>query len=416
MIIDTEGNHLEAKPYANEDELQKHIFEHPELLSESNDDKYISIAREVKIDAGRIDVLMLSHTGNIVVVEVKLDRNQQSRREIVAQIVDYVSTLSELSIYELNDRTNHKLLDKLEEAEIPPETADKLLRNADIEVILAVDQSNEDLNRIVQFLSAHTDFKISLAEISKHNDGDRTLLSSSLLFSNEDSTSNKLPESRNSTRAEQMNRIATAWNESTFAKKHSLFTRGNDATFRQILVPGWKSTLHYEFTFVRGTLYVRLDNELNPSDPNKAIIRETMKTFDGRNIDGKPIVVHNNQLYLTPFDPNSLDILISTMSQLIALTKPSIDEAADFSKRSATTFAMLGIPVDSKLHYLKDPNIIATTADDKNQVFDMNGQKRTISNYSNEIVGSPTSGFEYFTYNGQRLIDIRNTNEQTNGE
>jgi hypothetical protein len=416
MIIDTEGNHLEAKPYANEDELQKHIFEHPELLSESNDDKYISIAREVKIDSGRIDVLMLSHTGNIVVVEVKLDRNQQSRREIVAQIVDYVSTLSELSIYELNDRTNHKLLDKLEEAEIPPETADKLLRNADIEVILAVDQSNEDLNRIVQFLSAHTDFKISLAEISKHNDGDRTLLSSSLLFSKEDSAPKKSSESHDHTRSELMDRIAAAWNECPFAKEHSLFTHGNNATFRQILVPGWKSTLHYEFTFVRNTLYVRLDNELNPSDPNKSVIREAMKTFSGKIIGGKPIVVRNNQLYLAPFDPSDLNTLVSTMSQLISLTKTIIDGVTEFSRRSATTFAMLGIPVGSKLHCLKDPSIIATTADDKNQIIDMNGQKRTISNYSNEIIGSPTSGFEYFTYNGQRLIDIRNTNEQTNGE
>ena len=141
-----------------------------------------------------------------------------------------------------------------------------------------------------------------------------------------------------------------------------------------------------------------------------------MKTFSGKIIGGKPIVVRNNQLYLAPFDPSDLNTLVSTMSQLISLTKTIIDGVTEFSRRSATTFAMLGIPVGSKLHCLKDPSIIATTADDKNQIIDMNGQKRTISNYSNEIIGSPTSGFEYFTYNGQRLIDIRNTNEQTNGE
>lgn len=421
MIIDTDGNHLEDQPYTNEDEFQHHIFNHPELLSASDDDKYIAIAREVTTNAGRIDVLMLSKTGNIVVVEVKLDRNQQSRREIVAQIVDYVSTLSELSVYELNDKTHGKLLSKLEDTDYDAQTVDKLLRNGNIEVVLAVDQTNESLNRIVQFLAAHTDFKISLVEISKHRDNERTLLSSSIIFSQEeqpDDLDHASGQSQgNLTRAQTMTRIAEAWNESDFAKQQQLFTKGsNAATFRQIIVPGWKSTLHYEFTYVRGSIYVRLDNELNPNDPNKSAIREIFQSFNGQSIQNRTVVARYNQLCIAHFKPNDLTHIIAAMNELINLTRATIDREISFSKRAWTTFAMLNIPIGSQLRCIKYPDIVATTADDKNQIIDMKGQKRSISNYSNELLGYPTSGFEHFSYNGTSLIDIRNTNEQTNGE
>lgn len=428
MIIDTEGNQLRPKPYTNEDELQKHIFNHPELLSESDDDRYIPIAREVTTDAGRIDALMLSKTGNVVVVEVKLSRNQQSRREIVAQIVDYVSTLSELSVYELDEKTHSKLIAKIEDTDYEPQTVDKLLRNADIEVILVVDETNESLNRIVQFLADHTDFKISLVEVSQHLDNDRVILSSStIIYANGEHTE-QYPTSGPKRYLEQrstLDKIAEAWNQTDFAKKYSLFTKGNASTYRQVIVPEWPSTLHYEFTYSRNAVYVRLDNELAKTDPRKEEIFNIMQRFIGQTIDNYTVAHLSNSrniIYIAILDPANINEIVSAMQKLIEATKHSFDGIAtqQVKPRSNTTFSMLGLKPGDQLRCIQYPNIIVTVADEINQIIDPEGNKRTISNYANEIFGGNNNGFAKFTYanqdtNNKNLYEIRNELEQTNG-
>lgn len=413
MIIDIEGNKLIQSPYNNESELQEILFNHPELLSENEDDEYLSVAREVGTVAGRIDVLMLSKNGNVVIVEVKLGRNQQSRREIVAQIIDYVSTLSDLSVYELDEKTRGKLEEKVEETEFDLQTVDKLLRNASIEVILAVDESNDDLARIVQFLAEHTDFKIKLVEISKHKDDQKTLLSSSIIFAKDDSISVKNSNTRLLDSSE-ITTIVNAWNESEYAKTNHLFTSGSAASYRQIRVAGWKPSLHYEFTKYRnGTVSVRLDNEIGLNDPLKLQIKDILQTFSNHEVAGKKLIVTDklagNKIYTEPFRPNEVKDLVLAMEQLIELTRSTIEEKAPniMSRRSPTTFAMLDIPIGSKLHFIKDPSIIAITVDENNLIKDANGKERTISNYSDELVGGSTSGFDRFMFNNKKLIDIR---------
>ena len=86
-------------PYIDEYELQELIAEKPALITdEENSEELIFLKREVHLKAtGKIDVLMMSPAGIITVVEVKLAKNAESRREVLAQIFDYVSTLSEYS-------------------------------------------------------------------------------------------------------------------------------------------------------------------------------------------------------------------------------------------------------------------------------------------------------------------------------
>lgn len=330
MIIDVEGNKLTQSPYKSEDELQEVIFTHPELLSEDGDGDYLPVAREVGTAAGRMDALMLSKNGNVVVVEVKLGRNQQSRREIVAQIIDYVSTLSDLSVYELDEKTKGKLDEKVRDTELDLQTVDKLLRNADVEIILAVDESNDDLTRIVQFFAEHTDFRVKLVEISKHYDGNRTLLSSSVIFSNENAASMK-SSAAYAVDGSEIAKIANRWNESEYAKKNQLFTSGGAATYRQIQVPGWKPSLHYEFLRHRnGTFTARLDNEIGTNDPLKLQIKEILQGFANKEIAGKKLIAPDklvgNKIYTEPFKISEIDNLMLAMEQLIELTRATIEK------------------------------------------------------------------------------------------
>ena len=75
--------------------IQELLVEHPQLLPVAafrpDIGDLICIGREVPTrDSGTIDNLYLSTTGYVVVVETKLWRNPQSRREVVSQVLDYV--------------------------------------------------------------------------------------------------------------------------------------------------------------------------------------------------------------------------------------------------------------------------------------------------------------------------------------
>jgi hypothetical protein len=81
--------------------LQELIYDHPSILPISDIEpgfgELISAAREVPCGHGFIDNLYLTPSGDIVLVETKLWRNSQMRREVVAQALDYVAALGSMS-------------------------------------------------------------------------------------------------------------------------------------------------------------------------------------------------------------------------------------------------------------------------------------------------------------------------------
>lgn len=85
--------------------LQELLFEHPELLPMHEFEEVFvgarAVGREVPTDAGPIDILYVNERGWIVLVETKLWRNPQARREVVAQIVNYASAMSRWSCEDL---------------------------------------------------------------------------------------------------------------------------------------------------------------------------------------------------------------------------------------------------------------------------------------------------------------------------
>src|SRR4051812_13014842 len=73
--------------------LQQLIHERPGLIPVADIEpafgELVAVAREVQCGHGSIDNLYLTPTGGIVLVETKLWRNLQARREVVAQALDY---------------------------------------------------------------------------------------------------------------------------------------------------------------------------------------------------------------------------------------------------------------------------------------------------------------------------------------
>ena len=63
----------------------------------------LCIGREVAVTSGSIDNLYISSKGYLVIVETKLWRNPEARREVVGQIIDYAKDLKKWNYEQLNN-------------------------------------------------------------------------------------------------------------------------------------------------------------------------------------------------------------------------------------------------------------------------------------------------------------------------
>ncbi len=90
----------------SEEWLQKLLQESPQLLPVAEIDSIyaplVCIGREVHTNVGYIDNLYVSPKGYITIVETKLWRNPQARREVVGQIIDYAKELKQFTYEKLD--------------------------------------------------------------------------------------------------------------------------------------------------------------------------------------------------------------------------------------------------------------------------------------------------------------------------
>ena len=90
----------------DEDWLQNLLFETPEILPVGEFDQAFApatpLCRELSTAAGPIDLVYMSEPGRLSIVECKLWRNPEARREVVTQILDYAKEISTWSYEELN--------------------------------------------------------------------------------------------------------------------------------------------------------------------------------------------------------------------------------------------------------------------------------------------------------------------------
>ncbi|MCC7423148.1 MAG: hypothetical protein IT428_22965 [Planctomycetaceae bacterium] len=102
LIVDGTVSRLQRvslrNPSFDEARLQSLLFSHPELLPieelEPVFRRPIPVARELLTPAGPIDVVYINEDGFLCLVETKLWRNPESRRSVVAQIIDYTKEMA----------------------------------------------------------------------------------------------------------------------------------------------------------------------------------------------------------------------------------------------------------------------------------------------------------------------------------
>lgn len=150
--------------YSDESQLQKMLYESPELIPIPNDEAVAVFIREAGLPgSGSTDLIGVDSEGNILIVETKLARNQEVRRKVVGQILEYAAFLWQLSFDDFDQlfvtRRSKSVLALLAEQkrELEMETLRQAirenLRRGRFQLLIAVDQINQELERIISYLS-----------------------------------------------------------------------------------------------------------------------------------------------------------------------------------------------------------------------------------------------------------------------
>lgn len=168
--------------FSKESELELVLSEFPALLMEDGADDGAAdikfVDRQVTLpDAGRLDLLFVDGEGVPIAVETKLASNAEARREVVAQVIDYLSSLTSLTVDELDKKVNGKLDAALRAltAEGDESAFDNLwqkvgenLRDGRARIVVALDDAPPDLQRIFRFLGRRSDLDVLLVSVQRY--------------------------------------------------------------------------------------------------------------------------------------------------------------------------------------------------------------------------------------------------------
>ena len=105
LVSEGESTRLHRASNLEERWLQELIHQHPTCLPmdqiEPGIGPLVPVCMELPLHVGSVDNLFITPEGHLVVVEVKLWRNPEARRKVVAQTLEYATALFKLSYDEL---------------------------------------------------------------------------------------------------------------------------------------------------------------------------------------------------------------------------------------------------------------------------------------------------------------------------
>ena len=105
MIWGSEGGGrwrpLPPTAYLDEAELHDRVQQAPNMLPLAGSPRLTVLGREVRLGAGSADLLAVESSGRLVIIEVKLAGNAESRRAVVAQVLSYAGYLQGLDPVQL---------------------------------------------------------------------------------------------------------------------------------------------------------------------------------------------------------------------------------------------------------------------------------------------------------------------------
>lgn len=178
----------------NEAWLRDTLFDHPELLPLKDIDPAYGpltpLCTELRTEAGPLDIAFINRFGRLTLVECKLWRNPQARREVVAQVLHYAQAISRWSYSDLQRQvsmatgltgnTPYELVKAsqldLVEHEFVDATA-AALRSGKFLLLIAGDGIREDVGGMAELINnnAAMGFSFGLIEVALYGFDDGAL-------------------------------------------------------------------------------------------------------------------------------------------------------------------------------------------------------------------------------------------------
>jgi hypothetical protein len=147
--------------------------------------------REFSIPAiGSIDILGFTANGDIAIIECKLASNQEIKRQVIGQVLDYGANLCGMTYEALNQTVHYKLgkdlAELVREAVQDPDwdkdtfcfNVQTALDKGNFILIIVVDEKRDDLIRIIDYInnSGNPSFSLAALEMQRYTHGQSEML------------------------------------------------------------------------------------------------------------------------------------------------------------------------------------------------------------------------------------------------
>jgi len=359
IFLITENNKLvemQSSLYESEEVLQTLIAKFPRLLascSEEHDDaQWLLISREIGVPdnengSGRwsLDHLFIDSEGVPVLVEVKRSTDTRIRREVVGQMLDYAANAaaywtiehirssynSECEGIEVNPQDNLEqfLNGRMDEEAFWTKVKTNLLAGR-IRMLFVADQIPNDLKRIIEFMNEQMNpAEVLGIEVRHFTDGKlRTIAPFVVGQTSKAETRKQASSSAQSQPREGIQEAVDAFNALAAGR---YIANGKAMNYRQIKLPEFPATMHYEFIHTRANgvtaeFHIESEKFAAVSEELQAIAKE-IPDINGGLVEFDPKWQQNKGRIRVISYEKSSEVAAATMLKLIEETKARIGEA-----------------------------------------------------------------------------------------
>lgn len=184
---------LVPAPYPSEADLHDLVEKAPQMLPLAGSPRLTVLGREVRLGTGYADLLAVESSGRLVIIEVKLAGNAESRRAVVAQVLSYAGYLQGLEPGQLESEVLATQLGPADSVLGAVETDDqqhgldraafqdglaRSLAEGNFRLVIVLDSAPDELLQVVGYLELITDkIDIDLVTVTAYDtNGSRVLV------------------------------------------------------------------------------------------------------------------------------------------------------------------------------------------------------------------------------------------------
>jgi hypothetical protein len=180
--------------FPSEEALHDLVEDAPHLLPLSGDPALVVVGREVALGTGYADLVAIEGEGRVVIIEIKLRKNAEARRAVVAQVLTYAAYLKgvspdslerEILRPHLDQRPFGSLVEAVREADQTGEFDEQAfgeglgasLAAGAFRLVLVLDEAPAELVQLVGYLeSISAGVVVDLISVSAYELGDEQIL------------------------------------------------------------------------------------------------------------------------------------------------------------------------------------------------------------------------------------------------